>query len=333
MIWNWPTLGDRVWWVVGFGIAVTHQSRRFTTPPRGDQRSKPHTCPDKFRDKNQDQIRAHDPNRHFASGDGGALMNNRRTCGFVERVPMADRDYTFTASHPLPRPTEPPPLRKVAFWEVKHPGDTFRASSVSRTSVRLSSPASSHHQIIPQVRMRCLGRSKGSRRCCSSTHCLSRLEQPGTKRVPAGYGGGTPSLLDLRVNDSEDFGDGEYRIFAAVDSDYLFLNELPGDDNILDDGLGDTGGDETEIPGRHLTLSYRPVGIPNPCRRMEADGVDELFGSLVEILRRGATRPGTGLTILFFQLELLRAVALMTELAGQHCVATRCEEWQPSPRR
>src|SRR5207253_1995434 len=42
----------------------------------------------------------------FASGDGGALNNNRGLKPFVRQVRMSEKNYTFKITHPLP-PTSP----------------------------------------------------------------------------------------------------------------------------------------------------------------------------------------------------------------------------------
>ena len=79
------------------------------------------------------------------------------------------------------------------------------------------------------------------------------------------------------------FGDGEYRCFAAVDGDYIFLNELPGPNDILNDGLGDTGDDQTWGIGRTFDITV-PIGgaFRVHAGGWEADGVNDLFGRLID---------------------------------------------------
>src|SRR5262249_48614405 len=124
VIWNWPTVGDRVhveglWiWDRGHPPASTE-----IHPPRlvAIQRKLPTTT-------RRDPI---EPGPTllatradiFAGGDGGALLNNRSGVpGFVKHIPMSDRDYSFTLYHSLPRPSANARLR----WNIqKQPGDTF----------------------------------------------------------------------------------------------------------------------------------------------------------------------------------------------------------------
>src|SRR5262245_17119770 len=64
----------------------------------------------------------------FASGDGGAMWNNRTNVPkFVEKVKMSDRDYTFLMEHPLPRPSA---KAKLSFVEFKQAGDNFPGAAV-----------------------------------------------------------------------------------------------------------------------------------------------------------------------------------------------------------
>ena len=108
VIWNWPTAGDRVhvegYWVWDRGHPP---ARSEIHPPRlvAIQRKLPHmlnlatsTGLSGFVLTTRADI--------FASGDGGAMNNNRAGApSFVRPVVMSAKDYTFTIQHPLPPPS------------------------------------------------------------------------------------------------------------------------------------------------------------------------------------------------------------------------------------
>jgi len=59
----------------------------------------------------------------FASGDGGALNNNRTGVpGFVRKVKMGDKDYKFRVQHLLPPPSSNAVLKYIV---KKQKGDTL----------------------------------------------------------------------------------------------------------------------------------------------------------------------------------------------------------------
>jgi len=283
-IWNWPTVGDYVY-VVGRWIWDRgHSPRTEIHPPRlvAIQRASPsliHTSlgiepgPDRLTTRID----------IFASGDGGALMNNRQGVpAFVHRVPMNDRDYGFTVTHPLPKPAD---AASLTWSEQKRPGDTFPGPlEIVRPTVGFPPGTQLPPDLQPQVGITIPWRTRGAPVDAVLARTVYLAWDQGSG-VPAGYPARryTVTLNALHVNSSEDLGDGEYRCFAAVDGDYIFLNELPGDDDILNDGLGDTGDDQTWGIGRTFDITI-PIGgtFRVHAGGWEADGVNDLFGRLID---------------------------------------------------
>jgi hypothetical protein len=93
-------------------------------------------------------------------------------------------------------------------------------------------------------------------------------------------------LDNVKVNDDEDslrFNDGEWRLFANVVSKWFFLNEIPQVSNILSDGFGDFGSGNSLGINKQFQV-YLPPGASFIIHTdgWEADGVDNIFGSLVD---------------------------------------------------
>jgi hypothetical protein len=284
LIWNWPTVGDHVYvlgrWIWDRG----HAPKTEVHPPRlvAVQRANPslvHTSIgiDPGPDRLMTRVDI------FASGDGGALMNNRPGVpAFVQRVPMNDRDYRFMATHPLPKPTD---NAQITFFEQRHPGDTFPGNlEIANVIVAFPPGQPPPPNLQPQVAINIPWQTRNAPVDAVVARTVFVAWDQGSG-VPVGYPARryTVTLNDLRVNSSEDLGDGEYRCFAAVDADYLFLNELPGDDDILNDGLGNTGDDETWGIGRSFDITV-PLGgtFRVHAGGWEADGVNDLFGKLID---------------------------------------------------
>lgn len=121
-LWNWPTVGDWVhlegqWiWDRGHPPARTEiHPIRFCAVRRN--------LPDYIATAN-DSVFATRIDL-FASGDGGALYNNRKNVpDFVTPVRMSDKDYKVRVRPNLPRPSEQAKLR---YSILKRPGDSHPA--------------------------------------------------------------------------------------------------------------------------------------------------------------------------------------------------------------
>jgi hypothetical protein len=303
-IWNWPTSGDRVhlegmWiWDAGHPPAETE-----IHPPRfiAIQRRLPSLVSPSvqliatFAD---DRVFASRVDM-FASGDGGALRNNRtstpsfRRPPFVEPVPMGLSDYAFVAKHRLPPPSPNAQLR----WFIKgHRGDTFPQSvqpKVEKTaadSVRVSLPYSGGK--IPDEAV------------FARTLYLYWDDAIGFRGTPIGYGIRSFKVTiekvlimqDSRGQTGKKFfftsgvHGGLYRLFVEVGGEWACLNEFAAAADILNDGFASSG-DEGDTWDVNLPFDVYvgplELGEPPPTFRVHAsgwlaNGVDELMGNLLD---------------------------------------------------
>ena len=280
-IWNWPTLGDWVhvegrWiWDRGHPPAQTE-----IHPPRlvAIRRELPTTQtlqPDRVVLATQVDI--------FASGDGGAFQNNRPGVPpFVKRTSMSDRDYSFAIAHLLPRPSPNAILR----WDIiSHPGDTFPGNpNISIVTVALPSDTQ-HGELTPGIRVMLPWKTSQAPDDAVFARTIKLYWDEG-RGVPPDYGIRVFRVtLDnvLVVNSHDPVGDGEYRLFVEVGGNWFFVNEAPGDDDILNDGLGDTGDNEIWHITRQFTVYVPPGGsFRVHAGGWEADGVNDVFGKLID---------------------------------------------------
>lgn len=206
----------------------------------------------------------------FASGDGLPYQNNRPDApSFVTRVPMGDRDYTFTVTNPLPRPSDQAVLKASV---VTHSGDTFPVEAVVEPGADGRARVT-----IPWRRVHAPDDARFAR-----TVYLYWDEGLG---VPASY---RPrrfrvTLQDVAVDDSQDVHNGQYRLFTEVGGDWLFVNELQPVDNPLLQGLGDTPSGAVFPIARTFDVLVAPTdSFRVYAGGWEADGVDRSFGHLVD---------------------------------------------------
>jgi len=196
----------------------------------------------------------------FASGAGGALNNNLGFRDFVRPTHMSDYNYTFEFSHSSPPPSPSATLRCDI---EQHRGDSF--TSREQIDVVASEPDGT---VVDTADL-----SVGNQPTHAGRDEQLVIHQPDSNRVRITlpwhharvsdnavyartiylyWDQGTLAHADVRIFrvtiekvrilDSRDVGDGEYRIFVEVGGYWLFVNEFVSDDNILEDGLGDTGG-------------------------------------------------------------------------------------------
>ena len=125
LLWNWPTVGD---WahVEGHYVWDRGHPPAYTEihPPRFVllKRSLPHLLKLGGLEKYCMRVDI------FASGDGGALHNNRSGVkDFVRKVNMSSKDYEVTVRMNLPRPS---PTAQLKFLVRKHKGDSFQPEEI-----------------------------------------------------------------------------------------------------------------------------------------------------------------------------------------------------------
>lgn len=298
LLWNWPTIGDRVhvegFWVWDRGHPP---ARTEIHPPRlvVIQRQ----LPDLINRPAPNPIEPGAPTLAtridiFASGDGGALWNNRpNQPPFVQRVPMSEKNYDFVVSHRLPPPSPNAQLRTLV---IRHDGDTFPGDPTfdpHGLGFKVDGPTISNSFLVT---IPWHARQAPDDAVFARTIFLFWDEALG---VPADFIGRAfrVTVDNICIHNSPDVGDSEFRVFGEVGGNWFFINESPGDDDILQEGLGDTGdcacdGDDesatfgvnrTNFPGRFVVRI--PPGAGNfrvHTSGWEADGVNDAFGRLLD---------------------------------------------------
>jgi len=306
LIWQWPAVGDRVhvegyWiWDRGHPPAVTE-----IHPPRlvATQRNllSMLTFPSEpgFVLATKTDV--------FASGDGGALNNNRSGVpSYVRPVPMSEKDYTFKITHNVPPPTASAQLH----WSyTQQAGDSFgRDPIISQDTETL--PDGTVRR-LPRVTVTLPWHSRGAADTAvfartfyvwwstgdntadlTVTHGVAADYHPRIFKVTLDY-----IIMNSGANDMLEPGTGQHdmelRVFVEAGGNWLFLNEIPDVDNILDDGLGDSGDDlgtDGDIvdkrSGQPRAWEFTFAVPPGGSFRMhaggwESDGVNDAFGKLI----------------------------------------------------
>ena len=288
-IWNWPTVGDHLhveglWiWDRGHPPASTEMH-----PPRlvAIQRRLPDILelPEGI-DVPRRKLLATRVDI-FASGDGGALYNNRAIKPYVKAIHMSDFDYVFTVHHKIPQPS---PSASLAWWIEDHSGHSFRASP------QIVSDATGVHVTIPW-------HSSAESDHSVYTQTLWLYWKDNTDfGVPRDYLSQTTAVkvtLDRVVVRDHSHSAAErflapgrragYRIFVDVGGQWLFLNDLVSARDILNDGLGNSDDGKAWNLNRSFTVYVPPPSSEEliPGYRVHAGGwlaggVDNIMGRII----------------------------------------------------
>jgi hypothetical protein len=221
----------------------------------------------------------------YAGGDGGALDNNRHLKPFVNSVPMDSQDYTFTVHNPLPPPSTTAQL--VTRWTIRR-GDSFTAAPIIEVAgtdaLRVTIPWKSGKVGDRAIFARTLDTYWNEGNGISTSYRIQPV---------------AVSLDQIHVSRNLDKGnDGEYRVFANIGNDWMFLNDIdtertpfgpsrPG--NILEEGLADTSDDKSFDLGRtfyeNVPVTPSVTGV-TPLLHIQASGWesdanDDAFGHLI----------------------------------------------------
>ncbi len=206
----------------------------------------------------------------FASGDGGALKNNRQMVPYADPTPMSDRDYKIRIVHPLAKARTESVLR---FETEKRAVDSYAGplwiDQLNDSTLLVRIPWKSSGQPDDAILSRTIW-------IYWDEPILPTSDQIQTYTI---------RLKELQFKHrAEVNGAAELRIFANIGSDWFFVNDWCSNKrgNILSGGLGKTHRKKWEVP---ITCE---VSIPkNEVFRValsgwEADGVDALTGKLVQ---------------------------------------------------
>jgi len=275
VIWNWPTLGD---WVHVEGLWLWDRghppARTEIHPARlvAIRRKLPANLVDKTGAGTDVYATRIDV---FASGDGGALNNNRKgKADYVRAVKMSDKDYSFKVKHIL----KPPSSNSIMKFKIeKHNGDTYSG--------------------LPEFRLYPKGDGENSDayievkipwKSVSDTAVFAR-----TVYVYWDDGKGIPTELNIHKykvsiktlkfrKRKECYKKSNFRIFLGVGGDYLFYNEFIDVDNILTEGIGSTRKREWEINKEFFVNLPENESFRVHIGGWEVDGIDMIMGSLMD---------------------------------------------------
>ena len=273
VIWNWPTLGDWVhveglWlWDRGHPPARTeiHPARLIAV-----RRNIPVFM--KLKGRQWGYATRVDV---YASGDGGALNNNRAEAPeYVQKVKMSDKDYKFRVNQILPRPSN---NSKLMYRIDSRKGDTYSG----KVSV-VSYPVGDVNPNDAFVEISIPWRNLPDTDVFARTIFVYWDEAEGLA-AGAVMNKYKVSVKSLRFRHRKEFiSKAEYRLFLEVGGDWLFLNDFADAEDILDDGIGKTRKRNIKID-QEFTV-YLPEGKEFRVHAggWEADGVNDIFGRLMD---------------------------------------------------
>ncbi len=273
VIWNWPTLGDWVhveglWlWDRGHPPARTeiHPARLIAV-----RRNIPVFM--KLKARKWGYATRIDV---FASGDGGAMNNNRTDVPeFVHKVKMSNKDYKFRVKQILPRPSS---NSKLMYRIDTRKGDTY-----SGTVAIVSYPVGDINPNDAFVEISIPWKNLPDTEVFARTIYVYWDEGDGLAStvVMNKY---KVTIESMRFKHRKEFiSKAEYRIFLEVGGDWLFLNDFADSEDILDDGIGKTWKRKIKI-NQEFTV-YLPAGKQFRVHLggWEADGVNDIFGRLMD---------------------------------------------------
>lgn len=270
VIWNWPAAGD---WVHVEGHYVWDRghppARAELHPVRfvGIKRALP------------EQVMIGDSSLKFAtrvdlfaSGDGGALLNNRyNSKPFVQRVNMSGKDYEFTVKTNIPRPSANAALR---YKLVRQKGDTFSPE----VEITLNEDSGTARVLVPWKT-----RNANDLEILARTLYLFWDEGRGVSNtMPVDVYKVTLTNLHFRKL-GDKLSKAEMRLFANVGSDWIFVNDFFGTEKaILTKGMGKTRKKNWTLDNEFTVCVPRGQQFRVFISGWEVDGVDQLAGDIFD---------------------------------------------------
>ncbi len=270
VIWNFPAIND---WVHVEGHYVWDRGH----PPAKAEIHPPRLVavkrqlPAKILDANQAEKFATRVDV-FASGDGGALINNRaESPRWVQRVKMSSKDYDFTIRHSLPRPS---PAAKLVVMDSSRKAHNFTANE----KIEINDSAATVSFFIPwkTAEVSDLAIFAKSYFVCwdegNGVHSGFRIHEFDVK------------LEELQFKKlSEKTGKAELRMFANVGSDWIFVNDFfPVKGKILSAGMGKTNRKTWRMENTFKVYVPEEKKFRVYAAGWEADGVDRWMGDLAD---------------------------------------------------
>jgi hypothetical protein len=263
-IWNWPTWGD---WVHVEGLRVWDRGH----PPAGTEIhpmrliATRRALPEKINNKFATRIDI------FASGDGGSFDNNRENQpAFVRKVKMSSKDYVFTVKQTLPKPSPDAVLNYVV---KERKGNSFNTSVEYITNSKEGTLT---------IKIPWKSAAVNDESIFAKTVYLYWDEGTG---VPSDYKIDEVKITLNELNFDrfhEAFGKAEIRVFVDIGGNYIFLNDFAKSKDVLNKGLGKTRKHEWKFNNSFTLFVPRDKQFRVMAHGWEADGIDKLFGHIVD---------------------------------------------------
>jgi hypothetical protein len=273
VFWNWPAIGD---WVHAEGLWVWdrgHPPARTEIHPLRFVACR-RNLPDLINIPNKEDKIFATKIDVFASGDGGALYNNRNTGpDFVEKVRMSDKDYGFNVKIEFPKPSENANLNYII---KDQKGNTHNGKLNIEA---FGNGDSSIH--FPYLHIE-----------------IPWKNLPDTlvfaKTIYAYWDEGNGIAENYKINSykvsieqlyfkrrKENINKSEFRIFMEVGGNWIFFNEHVKTNNVVDGGIGHTYKRKWNVNKEFI------IHVPENKRfrvfsgGWEGDGIDRIMGELM----------------------------------------------------
>ena len=304
VIWNWPTVNDRVYvegiwiWDRGHNAATEIHPPHFLAVQRKlpvslivDANGTPiirNQADDKFIATRVDV---------FASADGSIMWNTKGLKPYAQVIDMNRKDYTFTIKHPFKRVSLNTTLHNIQLRckFIKQKGDNFPVAPIitikTNGEVQVTVPWKTNNVSNTAIFARTfVVYWEDVPVIAATTKTIKVLEQE------------KPKLFQVEIikvdllkkingsnNDEEEQGYGNCRIFCNVGSDWIFLNEFDPTiniSNILNSGLSNALSNNSFAINKTFNLYVQNIVFdPTAYFRMaahgwEADGVNLLVGHI-----------------------------------------------------
>ncbi len=267
-IWNWPSIGDWVhveglWiWDRGHPPAETeiHPMRFIATRRQLPEKIRHPEKPGEYIWATRVDI--------FASGDGGALCNNRlNNPAFVRKVEMGKKDYSLNVKPVIDAPSANAPLR---YAEAAQKGNTFEyplAYSISKEgSLGINIPWYGKPDTLVLARTVFLYWDEGSGKADDFKIHTYKI-----------------TLQEMRFhNRKEFFSRHEMRAFADVGGKWFFLNELFGKKDIITGGKGKSYSKRWKLGLSFVLHVPYNAEFRVHANSFECDGIDGRMGILMD---------------------------------------------------
>jgi len=288
MLWAWASIGD---WVHVEGHYVWDRghppAKAEIHPPRFVATKR--QLPEKIEVENSTSKFATRVDI-FASGDGGALINNRaESPHWVQRVKMSSKDYSFTVSHSLPKPSA---NAKLKYKILKQKGHSFGEEE----TITANNSEGTISVLIPWKEKQ-----------ISDLAIFAK-----TIYLYWDEGDGIPSYFKISEYDvkltqldyrklSEKGGKADVRMFVNAGSNWILLNDFfPSHGKILSRGLGKTTKHKWELKNSFKLYVPDDKKFRVYAAGWEADGVDRLMGQATD-----QCQPCTPKTKRFFKRKMI----------------------------